>query len=297
MFPDDFQRHRGLLFQLAYRMTGSTADAEDVVQETWLRWHRVEPGTVRDPRAFLVRTATRLAIDHLRRERVRRAAYIGPWLPEPLPSAPGADEPVARAESVSMAVLVLLESLSPLERAVFVLHDVFDFGYPEVAEAVGRAEPAVRQLAARARAHVRERRPRYHADPALRRTVTDRFLKACLGGDLSELMDVLAPDVALWADANGSNEMPREVLYGWDAVVAFFRDSIELFPPDLAAHPADLNGGPAGLLTTADGVAAAVLLDLDEQGRVAVVRLVRNPAKLTRLGPARYRHPVPGRCS
>jgi RNA polymerase sigma-70 factor (ECF subfamily) len=283
---DDFQRHRGLLFQLAYRMSGSVTDAEDVVQETWLRWHGVESGTVRDPRAFLVRTAARIAIDHLRREQVRRETYIGPWLPEPLASSPGADEPVARAESVSMAMLVLLESLSPLERAVFLLHDVFEFGYSEVAEAVGRAEPAVRQLASRARAHVRERQPRYSADPHLRRTVTDRFLQVCLGGDLAELMDVLAPDVALWADANGSNEMPRVVLHGLDAVVDFFRDSIKLYPPDLTAHATDLNGGPAGMLAAGGGVFVAVLLDLDEQGRVAVIRLVRNPAKLTRLAAA-----------
>ncbi|GAA2624877.1 RNA polymerase sigma factor SigJ [Paractinoplanes durhamensis] len=277
----DLQRHRALLFQLAYRMTGSVADAEDVVQETWLRWHAVDPATVRDPRAYLVRTATRLAIDHLRRERTRREAYIGPWLPEPLAS--GADEPVERAESVSMAVLVLLETLSPLERAVFLLRDVFEFGYPEVAEAVGRGEPAVRQLAARARAHVRAGRPRYTADPDLRRLVTDRFLQVCLGGDLAALMAVLAPDVALWADANGSGEMPRVVLHGVAAVVEFFRDSASRYPPGLTARAADLNGGPAGVLAAAGEVFVAVLLDLDEQGRVAVIRLIRNPAKLTRL--------------
>lgn len=280
---DDFQKHRGLLFQLAYRMSGSVADAEDVVQETWLRWCGTESSTVREPRAFLVRTATRIAIDHLRREQTRRETYIGPWLPEPLVSSPGADEPVVRAESVSMAMLVLLESLSPLERAVFLLHDVFEFGYPEVAEAVGRAEPAVRQLASRARAHVLERRPRYNADANLRRTVTDRFLQVCLGGDLAGLMDVLAPDVALWADANGSNEMPRVVLHGVDEVLGFFRDSRRLYPPDLTARPADLNGGPAGVLVADGGLFVAVLLDLDEQGRVAVIRLVRNPAKLGHL--------------
>ncbi|MET3422915.1 RNA polymerase sigma-70 factor (ECF subfamily) [Actinoplanes tereljensis] len=224
-------------------------------------------------------TVTRVAIDHLRRAKVRRAAYVGPWLPEP-----HAGTRLELAESVSMAMLVVLESLSPLERAVFVLRDVFDVGYAEVAVAVDRSPEAVRQVAHRARAHVRERRRRYEVDDLVRGQVTGRFLAACVGGDLAGLLELLAPDVVMWADSNGSGEMPRVPLHGVADVVAFFARSVALYPPGTTYRLVRLNGAAAAVLSAGSEVLAVVDLDLDaDSQRIAGIRLVRNPEKLTRI--------------
>jgi RNA polymerase sigma factor (sigma-70 family) len=188
-----FEDYRGLLVSVAYRVLGSVTDAEDAVQEAWLRWSNVDHSQVADPRAFLVRVTTRLAIDRLRRAKARRESYVGPWLPEPILTRQDPAEDAAMAESVSMAMLVVLETLSPLERAVFVLREAFGMPHAEIADVLGRKEEAVRQLAKRARDHVRERRTRFDADRNEQQRVTERFLEATAGGDLEGLMEVLAP--------------------------------------------------------------------------------------------------------
>ncbi|HVH21081.1 MAG TPA: RNA polymerase sigma factor SigJ, partial [Pseudonocardia sp.] len=235
-----FARERALLIGVAYRMLGSVNDAEDVVQEAWLRWARVDTGTVADPRAFLVRTVTRLAIDRLRRIKARRETYVGPWLPEPLLTGPDAvAEPVAdpaadvdRAESVSMAMLVVLETLSPLERSVFVLHEAFGYPYADIGEMLGRNPATVRQLAHRAREHVQARRPRFEADATKRRAMTERFLQASLDGDMNSLLELLAPEATLWADGGGKAKAPRRPIVGRDKIARFFVGiSGEIVPP------------------------------------------------------------------
>src|SRR5919198_3858642 len=184
-----FDAQRPLLLGVAYRVLGRVADAEDVVQETWLRWSKVDPTTVNDPRAFLVRVATRLALDRLRRIKAQHEEYTGPWLPEPIMTQPDPVERVERTEAISLALLVVLESLSPLERAVFVLHEAFGYSHAEIADILGRNEAAIRQLAIRARNHVQARRPRFDSDPSTRREVTERFLQATSRGDLAGLLE------------------------------------------------------------------------------------------------------------
>ena len=286
-----FARNRGLLVGVAYRMLGSVADAEDVVQEAWLRWARVDTATVADPTGFLVRTVTRLAIDRLRRIKARRETYVGPWLPEPLLTGtdPGASDPaqdVDRAESVSMAMLVVLETLTPLERTVFVLHEAFAFPYADIAEILGRSAPTVRQLAHRAREHVQARRPRFEADMAKRREATEKFLRASLDGDLAALLRLLAPDATLWADGGGKAKAPLRPIHGRDKIARFFVGiSGEVVPPGGEMRIAEVNGGPAAVLWMPAGPAAAALVDLDpDTGLIVVIRMVGNPDKLTGLG-------------
>jgi RNA polymerase sigma factor (sigma-70 family) len=216
-----FEEYRGLLVSVAYRVLGSVTDAEDVVQEAWLRWSNVDHWEVADPRAFLVRVTTRLAIDQLRRVKARRESYVGPWLPEPILTGRDLSEDAAMAESVSMAMMVVLETLSPLERAVFVLREAFGMPYAEIADVMGRREEAVRQLARRARDHVRERRTRFDADSDEHRRVTERFLEATSNGDLEALMEVLSPEVVLVADGGGKALSPRRPVLGAEKVARF----------------------------------------------------------------------------
>src|SRR5215216_6013675 len=206
---------------VAYRILGRVTDAEDAVQDAWLRWVNTRPSEVLDPKAFLVRVTTRLAIDRLRRVKARRESYVGPWLPEPVVTAPDVAEDVALAESVSMAMLIVLETLSPLERAVFVLREAFGMPYAEIAKILGRKEEAVRQLARRARDHVQERRPRFEADKTAQRRVTERFLEATSTGNLEALMVVLAPGVTLVADGGGRALAPRRPVRGAEKVARF----------------------------------------------------------------------------
>jgi RNA polymerase sigma-70 factor (ECF subfamily) len=211
-----FEEHRGLLFSVAYRMLGTVADAEDIVQDAWLRWSGAERSAVAEPKAYLIRIVTNTAIDRLRSAQARRESYAGPWLPEPALTSPDIADDVELAESVSLAMLVVLETLSPLERAVFVLREVFGFSHAEVATALDRTEASVRQFAHRARRHVTERRPRFAPDPAEQRRVTEEFLSAALGGDLDRLLAVLAPEVVLVSDVNG---IPGAVIYGGGEVL------------------------------------------------------------------------------
>src|SRR5262245_1760947 len=243
-----FADHRRLLFDVAYRMTGSVADAEDLVQEAWLRWSAVDPERVDNPKAYLVRTVTNLSLNQLSSARSRRETYVGPWLPEPLLTEPDASKEVEMAESVSIAMLVVLETLSPSERAVFVLHDVFGYSHGEVASILDKTEAAVRQTAARARGHVAARRPRFDVNARVRQEAADRFLRACLGGDLNQLMEVLAPDVVCWADGGGKVTAALRPLTGADHVARWFLGV--LARPDsqgVEIEVTEINGAP-GLL-------------------------------------------------
>jgi RNA polymerase sigma-70 factor (ECF subfamily) len=280
-----FAEHRQILLGVAYRIVGQVADAEDVVQEAWLRWSATDVDVVRDPRAFLVRATTRLAIDRLRRRKARREAYVGEWLSEPIPTPDQAWDNAALAESISMAMLVVLETLTPLERAVFVLREVFGFSHAEIAEALDRSEPAIRQLAKRAREHVQARRPRFEADPAARREVTERFRSAAASGDIEGLMRVLAPGVELVADGGGLVRAPLLPVTGADKVVRFLLAAGGRMTPDQTVDLQELNGGPAIVVRDGGSAIVAVLLDV-AGGLVERIYLVGNPEKLTSLGRA-----------
>jgi len=282
-----FAAHRDILAGVAYRILGQVADAEDVVQDAWLRWSGVDGGDVRDPRAFLVRVTTRLAIDRLRRRKARREEYVGAWLPEPIPtggSSGDVSDQVVLAESVSMALLVVLETMSPLERAVFVLHEGFGFSHAEIAEAVDRSETAVRQLARRARDHVREGRPRFDPDPVTHRHVTQRFLAATVSGDLAALMQVLAPGVELIADGGGQVRAPLLPVRGVERVTRFLIAVAGRATPDQHASLVDLNGRAAIVVWSGSTVAAVLAVDVVD-GRIERIYLVANPAKLALLRP------------
>src|SRR4051794_2488637 len=282
---DPFVAHHGLLFTVSYEMLGSVADAEDVVQETWVRWDAIGQDArdeVRDPRAYLVRMVTRKALDRLRANARRREDYIGEWLPEPLLTAPDVAEDVELAESVSMAMLTVLETLTPTERAVFVLREVFDTPYGEIAEAVGKSAAAVRQIGHRAREHVAARRPRMEVSRTEQEEVVGRFLAAVTQGDLQGLLDVLAPDVVLVADGGGVVQAVVNPVLGAKKVANLLRPFHRL-DPGAEILPARLNGAiGARIVGTADGHDTAVSFAF-EGGRISRIYAVRNPAKLSRL--------------
>ncbi|MGP4113729.1 RNA polymerase sigma-70 factor [Streptomyces sp. 4N509B] len=279
MTEDPFVAHRGLLFTVAYEMLGSAADAEDVLQESWLRWADVERSRVRDPRGYLVRVVTRQALNRLRTLSRSREDYVGEWLPEPLLTTPDGAEDVELAESVSMAVLTVLETLGPTERAVFVLREVFDTPYGEIAEAVGKSTAAVRQIARRARDHVAARRPRVRVDRAEQRAVVERFLEALRTGRVRELMEVMAPDVVMIADGGGLVAAFPAPIHGADAVVGLLARADRAGAVETAT--VWLNGAPAGRIELG-GEPAAVSFVV-EHGRISRIYVVRNPRKLTRL--------------
>ncbi|MCX4702519.1 RNA polymerase sigma-70 factor [Streptomyces sp. NBC_01352] len=285
---DVFEEHRPVLLGVAYRMLGRVADAEDVVQEAWLRWAGADRTEVREPRAYLVRITTRLAIDRLRQVKARGETYVGPWLPEPYvtdfgDTVPDTAERAVLADSVSLAVLVVLESLSPLERAVFVLREAFGYPYADIAAMLDRGEPAVRQLAGRARKHVEERRPRYQVDPVQRRDLTERFLAAAGEGDLEGLMSLLAPDVRLVGDSGGKAKAPLRVLETADKVGRFMIGVAEKGGiPDLSFRFLELNAGPAILVLSGDKPDSVFQLDVLD-GRIQSVYIIRNPDKLRSL--------------
>ncbi|WP_406448089.1 RNA polymerase sigma factor SigJ [Streptomyces sp. NBC_00876] len=281
---DVFEENRPVLTGVAYRMLGRIADAEDVVQEAWLRWSADAREDVREPRAFLVRIVTRLAVDRLRQLRTRREAYVGPWLPEPLvtgfgPGVPDTAEQAVLADSVSVAVLVVLESLSPLERAVFVLREAFGFPYGEIAATLDRSEAAVRQLSGRARRHVEERKPRYDVDPARRRDLTERFLAAAAGGDIEDLLVLLAADVRLVGDSGGKSKAPLRILESADKVGRFLFAVAHGPVPDQEIRFLELNGGPAALVLSGGRPDSVIQLEVLD-GVVQCVYVIRNPDKL-----------------
>ncbi|MGX7758292.1 RNA polymerase sigma-70 factor [Streptomyces angustmyceticus] len=287
---DVFEEHRPVLFGVAYRMLGRVADAEDVVQDAWLRWSGADRAEVREPRGYLVRITTRLAIDRLRQVQSRRESYVGPWLPEPLATDIGATAPdtAERAvfrESVTLAVLVVLESLSPLERAVFVLREAFGYPYAEIAAVLDRSEAAVRQLAGRARRHVEEGRPRFEVDQERQRELTERFLAAAAGNDLAGLLSLLAADARLVGDSGGKAKAPRRIIESADKVARFLIGVTRSVPPGMEFGLLELNGQIA-LLARQDGVPDTVLQFGVRGGRIQTVYVVRNPEKLASLAAA-----------
>ncbi|CAL9340754.1 RNA polymerase sigma-70 factor [Nocardiopsis dassonvillei] len=280
-----FHRHRNLLFSVAYRVLGTAADAEDAVQDTWVKWSAADRSQVADPKAYLTRIVSNLALEQLRSTRRKRETYVGPWLPEPILTSGDAAEAVTDAESVSMAMLVVLETLSPLERAVFVLKEVFGFSHAEIAEAVERSEAAVRQAAHRAREHVRARRPRFTADRSRQCEVTERFFAAATGGDISALMELLSPDVTLWTDGGGKVRQAMRPVVGASTVASWFAaigtvtyQGVE--PADMRAELVEVNGGPGVVFSGSDRVIATVTFDFDADGRITAIHNVANPDKL-----------------
>lgn len=288
-----FEAHRDLMFAVAYRMLGAIADAEDAVQDAWLRWSAAPRPQVADPRAYLARIVVNTALNRLRSARARREAYIGPWLPEPLltETRPDAAERTELAESVSVAMLVVLESLTPEERAVFVLREVFGFSHAEIGAALGRSDAAVRQLAHRAREHVQARRPRFDVDRNQQREVTQQFLAAAAGGDIEGLMAVLAPDVTLLTDGGGKARAALRPIIGASKVARFTaaistRPHMGMQIPGMSLEAAEINGGP-GMLVTAGGQAIAVLTLAIAEGRITAIQLLVNPDKLSAIAAGR----------
>jgi RNA polymerase sigma factor (sigma-70 family) len=278
-----FVGHRELLFSVVYNMLGSVADTEDVLQETWLSWSRAWPSAqIDNPRAYLVRIAVNEALGRQATISRRRESYVGPWLPEPLVTDEAVD-PAVRAESVSIAMLVVLETLTPLERAVFVLHEVFGYAHTEIAEILSRSPSAVRQLAHRARSHVESRRPRYQADPRVQKKVTERFVAAAFGGDIGALMELLAPDVTMWTDGGGRAGGLRPI-EGREKVVRLISGVTARLPSDLVVRYRTVNGDPSAVIFADDSPFAVMVLDLSpEDDQIRGIYGVTNPDKLSHI--------------
>ncbi|MER5324575.1 RNA polymerase sigma factor SigJ [Streptosporangium roseum] len=298
MAIERFEEHRDLLTAVAYRVLGTVTDAEDVVQEAWLRWSGVDTAEVEDDRAYLIRVTTRLSIDRLRRVKAQRESYVGPWLPELVGAVPDVPDVAEHAEltaSVELALLVVLETLSPLERAVFVLREAFALSYAEIGEIIGRTDATARQLARRAKQHVRERRPRFEVDRAERRRLTERFVGAASDGDLDALTAMLAHDVSLVGDGGGKVKAPVRVITGCEKVARFllsaasargvrrFLESLGTGPAaDLETAVAEVNGAPAAVVTVG-GRPVSVFSLVIHDGLIQTVFLVANPEKMSRL--------------
>jgi RNA polymerase sigma-70 factor (TIGR02957 family) len=279
---ETFVAHRNLLFTVAYEMLGSAADAEDVLQESWLRWVKVDIEHVRDRRAYLVRITTRQALNRLRTLKRRRETYVGPWLPEPLLTTAAVAEDLELAESVSMALMLVLETLSPTERAVFVLREAFGVDYDEIATAVDKTPAAVRQIAHRARQHVEARHPREVVSPSENQATLEAFQHALETGDFQSLLDVLAPDVVMVADGGGIKQAALRPVVGAEKVVRMVAAGISKAGVALTADPTVINGSPAFLLRVG-GELDGVLAMRVEGSRIAGLYYVRNPEKLSRV--------------
>ncbi|MFD1149399.1 RNA polymerase sigma-70 factor [Saccharothrix hoggarensis] len=277
-----FVAHRNLLFTVAYEMLGSAADAEDVLQETWLRWVEVDLAEVRDQRAYLVRITTRQALNRLRTLKRRKEAYVGSWLPEPMLTSPDVAEDVELAESVSMALMLILETLSPTERAVFVLREVFDISYDEIAHAVDKTPAAVRQIAHRARRHVDARRPRSVVTPSETRAALRSLQRALETMDVQGLLDVLAPDVVLVSDGGGVKQAVPNPIFGADKVTRLVRAGLLKLKGALTCELTTVNGNPA-LVLRMDGEIDGIMAIRVDEGRITGIYYVRNPEKLTRV--------------
>ena len=284
---EDFERHRSLLFSIAYRMLGSVADAEDIVQEAYLRWREVPEAEVRSPKSYLAAVVTRLSIDRLRSAQVQREEYIGPWLPEPLVTnraEEGADL-VEVDESLSLAFLVVLESLNPVERAVFLLREVFDYDYEEISGIVGKSEANCRQIARRARSAVAARRPRFERSPEQEERLTRRFVETCMSGDMEGLLKLLSEDVNLWSDGGGKVAAAPYPIYGPAGAARFLLRVLRTVPPEFSARLTRVNGGP-GVVGYVDGYPTSVVaLDVAD-GYVQGIRIVVNPEKLRAIPPS-----------
>jgi RNA polymerase sigma-70 factor (ECF subfamily) len=278
-----FEELRPYLFAIAYRMLGSVGEAEDILQEAFLRWDRAGDD-VDSPKAYLSKIVTRLCIDHLKSARVRREAYVGPWLPEPLvtETEPDASERIEQAETMSMAFLVLLETLTPVERAVFLLREVFDYDYTDIAQVVGRSEDNCRQIAHRAKQHIAARRPRFSASPQKRREMTTRFLEACAMGDLEGLTTLLRDEIRLMSDGGGKVRAARRPIVGPDRVARFIFGVLKKAPDDLAMRIVWVNGEPAVALYDGTAPYSLLTLEVGEDG-VTGINIIANPDKLRAL--------------
>ena len=279
-----FSKHRPLLFGIAYRMLGSVQDAEDVVQEAYLRWEKADQGAVKSPKAWLSTVATRLSIDQLRSARKQREVYVGEWLPEPLvtdDAAPGAAAELA--DSLSTAFLVVLESLSPLERAAFLLKDVFDYDYKEIAEIVGKTPANCRQIVKRAREHVTQRHQRFDVDPAEQERMVLQFIDATTRGDIDALVGALAEDAALHTDHGGKAIAARRVIHGASKVARFFVGVNQRFPQKNSEIQIRAINGRPGVIMYADGKPVTVITFEVEAGHIKNIYVVRNPDKLKSL--------------
>ncbi|MEV4259821.1 RNA polymerase sigma-70 factor [Kribbella sp. NPDC049584] len=277
----EFAEHRSVLVGAAYRVVGSVSDAEDVVQEAWLRWTGVDHDEVRDTRAYLIRITTRLALNRLREQKARREQYVGPWLPEPLATDDDPEAAVELADSVSMAMLVVLETLSPLERATFVLREVFDLPYDEIADTLGRSEPAVRQLAHRAREHVQARQPRHHVDKARHDEVTMRFMQAAGSGDFDQVVALLAPDAVLISDGGGKKKAALRPIHGADKIARWLF-AVIAENPGFEIRMGTLNGEIAYIAYDGEEPDTVAFLKTEE-GLINELYLIRNPDKLEHI--------------
>jgi RNA polymerase sigma-70 factor (ECF subfamily) len=285
---DPFEDHRSLLFAMAYRMLGSAMEAEDMVQEAYLRYRATPPESIRSLKSYLTTIVHHLCMDHLKSARARREAYVGPWLPEPVITGDGASllsplQQITDRESISMAFLVLLESLSPLERAVFLLREVFDYEYAEIAQITGRDEAACRQLFSRAKKHIREHRPRFPASPEAHATMVSRFMDAFIAGDVAGLTNLLAEDVTVWSDGGGQvSGAARHPVRGRDSVVRLLLGFRALFPEGATVEATEVNGLTA-LITRINGQVVAVLTLEVVDDRICAWRNIANPDKLAHL--------------
>ncbi|MCI0776828.1 MAG: RNA polymerase sigma-70 factor [Chloroflexi bacterium] len=281
---DTFTEYRPLLFSIAYRMLGSVMDAEDAVQETYLRWERADESGIESPKAYLSTIITRLSIDQLRSARVQREQYIGPWLPEPLVTEKGADmeDRAVLADSLSMAFLVMLESLGPIERAAFLLREVFDFEYAELARILEKSEANCRQLVHRAKEHVKEHRPRFDASNAQAQEIAAQFLHAATTGDMDRLLGLLAGDAILWSDGGGKVAAATNPIYGAEKIARFMVGIMKKAPEHFDARLAQINGQP-GVVTYDGGKPYSVATFDVLDGKICGIRAVNNPDKLQRL--------------
>lgn len=281
----DFETYRPLLFSIAYRMTGSASDAEDLVQEAYLRSRNASTEEIRAPKAYLTTIITHLCLDYLKSARVQREQYIGSWLPEPIFSGDDRLAPLAtieQRESISLAFLVLLESLTPPERAVLILHDVFDYDYAEIANIIAKSEANCRQLLHRAHEHVATHRPRYHADPQEQQQIVSRFLRACQQGDVAALTQLLASSVTNWADGGGKATAALLPVSGQDKVMRLYLGLMKKAPPDLQAQLADINGALAALIWWDGALRDVINFDI-ANGQITAIRAILNPDKLAHL--------------
>jgi RNA polymerase sigma-70 factor, ECF subfamily len=285
---DPFEEYRSLLFAMAYRMLGSAMEAEDIVQEAYLRYRAAPPESIRTLKSFLTTIVYHLCMDHLKSAQARREDYVGPWLPEPIITDDGASllsplRQITDRESISMAFLVLLESLSPLERAVFLLREVFDYEYAEIAQITGRSEAACRQLLSRAKKHISEHRPRFPAAPEAHAKMLDRFMEACIAGDMDGLMSLLAEDVTSWSDGGG--KVPgaaRHPIQGRDKVARGLIGLVSRTPAGTTVEVVEMNGFPA-LLMRVNGQVVGVLTLEVEGDFIRAMHNVANPDKLAHL--------------
>lgn len=279
-----FDQHRKLVFSIAYRMLGSVSDAEDMVQEAFLRWRNVSGDEVRSRKAYLSAVVTRLCIDRLRASKTRREEYVGPWLPEPLLTEPDGADAVTLDESLSMAFLVLLESLTPTQRAVFLMREVFDYGYPEISHIVGKSEDNCRQMARRAREAVSARRPRFESSRKQEERLAQRFVEACSDGDMQGLLALLSEDIMLYSDGGGRVHAALNPIHGSEKVSRFLLGILGKTPPGFSTGMAWINGHP-GIIGYAYGQPmSAVALEAAE-GRIQAIRIVVNPDKLQAIPP------------